>query len=263
MTDHVVTQFHEHHAEIILNRLDKRNAINWAMMDAISAALDEIEAMGGFRAIILRGEGAHFSAGIDLLGFQNTSERFGEGWRENLFPLTAAYQAVTNKLESCTIPTICLMHGISYGLALELALACDFRIAAEDTRMGLIETRVGLIPDVGGTARLTRLIGIARAKEYIMTGKEFKLDDAERWGVVNYVVAQDQVLAKAHELIAELAAAAPLAVRFAKLAINDMLDISSALKFEAWAQAQLIMSEDFAVGVQAMLTKQPAAWKAK
>lgn len=263
MTDLVITQFHEHYAEIILNRLDKRNAINWEMMAAIGAAVDEIEARGGLRAVLLRGEGPHYSSGIDLTGFLSTSARFGEGWRENLFPLTAAYQEVANKLERCTIPTICLMHGVSYGLAFELALACDFRIAAEGTRMGLIESRVGLIPDVGGTARLTRLVGIARAKEYIMTGKEIPLDAAERWGVVNYVVPQENLLAKAEALIGELAAAAPLAVRFAKLAINDMLDISSALRFEAWAQAQLIRSEDFATGVQAMLTKQPAEWKAK
>ncbi len=263
MTDLIVTRIFDQHAEIVLNRPDKRNAINDAMMQGISAALDSVEKLPNMRAILFRGEGPHFSAGIDITGLLDASARFGEGWRQNLFPLTAAYQEVANKLERCTVPTICLMHGFCLGMGFELALACDLRIAAVGARMGLPESRLGLIPDVGGTARLTRLVGIARAKEYVMTGKEFALEDAERWGVVNHVVAAEDLQLKAEQLIAELSAAAPLAVRFAKLTINDMTDIQQWLKIEAWAQMHLIQSEDFINGAQAMMLKQQPDWQGK
>jgi enoyl-CoA hydratase/carnithine racemase len=213
--------------------------------------------------VLLRGEGTGFSAGIDLMGFSDLIERFGENWRDNLFPLTAAYQAVVNKFERCSLPVIALLHGYCLGLGFELALACDFRIAAEGTKIGLPETRLGIIPDVGGTTRLTRLIGTARAKELIMTGRNVDLNDAERWGLVNYLVPADQLMSKAESLAAEIAQSAPLAVSYAKRVINGISDLDRGLSLEAWAQSVLMRSEDFANGVQAMLLKQPVEWKGK
>jgi enoyl-CoA hydratase/carnithine racemase len=253
----------DHLIEIVINRPEKRNAINWPMMEELSAAIDSIEKMNGARAVLLRGEGTGFSAGIDLMGFSDLIERFGENWRDNLFPLTAAYQAVVNKFERCSLPVIALLHGYCLGLGFELALACDFRIAAEGTKIGLPETRLGIIPDVGGTTRLTRLIGTARAKELIMTGRNVDLNDAERWGLVNYLVPADQLMSKAESLAAEIAQSAPLAVSYAKRVINGISDLDRGLSLEAWAQSVLMRSEDFANGVQAMLLKQPVEWKGK
>lgn len=263
MNTFIQTQQREHTFEIVLNRPDKRNAINWSMMMDLDAAITEAEKAAGIRAVIIRGEGSSFSAGIDFTSFTESSEYFGENWRDNLFPLTAAYQRVTNKIANCSLPTIALLHGYCLGLGFEIALACDFRIATAGTRIGLPETRLGIIPDVGGTTRLTHLVGIARAKEYIMTGKNIDLDDAERLGIVNSVVPSAELLAKCESLVGELGQAAPLAVSYAKRVIDGISDMEHGLQLEAWAQNALIRSQDFEVGVQAMLTKELPQWKGK
>lgn len=253
----------DHLIEIVINRPEKRNAINWPMMEDLSAAIDSVERTKGARVVLLRGEGTGFSAGIDLMSFSDLIERFGENWRDNLFPLTAAYQAVVNKFEHCSLPIIALLHGYCLGLGFELALACDFRIAAEGAKIGLPETRLGMIPDVGGTTRLTQLIGPARAKELIMTGRNVNLNDAERWGLVNYVVPVEELMSKAENLASEISQSAPLAVSYTKRVIDGITDLERGLSLEAWAQSVLMRSDDFSAGVQAMLLKQPAEWKGK
>lgn len=259
----VQMQQRENIFEIFLNRPEKRNALNWVMMRELDDAINEAEKATSVRAIIIRGMGNGFSAGIDVNSFAASSEQFGEQWRENLFPLTTAYQRVTNKIAQCSLPTIALLHGYCLGLGFEVALACDFRIAASGTKMGLPEARLGIIPDVGGTTRLTRLVGVARAKEFVMTGKNFDLNDAERWGILNAVVPPEDLLLKGEALVAELVQAAPLAVSYAKRVIEELADIERGLQLEGWAQSQLIRTQDFEVGVEAMLTKQTPQWKGK
>jgi enoyl-CoA hydratase/carnithine racemase len=122
---------------------------------------------------------------------------------------------------------------------------------------------LGIIPDVGGTTRLTRLVGPSRAKELIMTGRNVDLNAAERWGIVNYIVPPDELLAKAESLAAELAQAAPLAVSYAKRVIDGLADVDRGLQLEAWAQSHLMRTQDFEIGAQAMLTKQSPEWKGK
>jgi enoyl-CoA hydratase/carnithine racemase len=261
MNDTIRLHQREHLVEIVLNRPEKRNALHFEMLQSLGAAFDTVERLEGARAVILRGEGSAFSAGIDLTHFLQASEHFGDHWRDNLFPLTAAYQAVTHKIERCTLPVIAAIHGACLGLGMEIALACDFRIAAEGATLSLPETRIGIIPDVGGTARLVKLIGTARAKEYIMTGRRFPLDEAERWGLLNAVVPVDQLLARAEALASELAGAAPLAVAAAKRVIDGMTDLERGLALEAWAQSALIRSDDFLRGVEAALNKQTPVWK--
>ncbi|GAB4515977.1 MAG: enoyl-CoA hydratase-related protein [Anaerolineae bacterium] len=256
-------QQQDHIFEIVIDRPEKRNALNLALMRELEAAIEAAERAEGVRVVIIRGEGTGFSAGIDLMDWSAMVDEFGEKWRENLFPTTAALQGILNKVERSTYPVIALLHGYCLGMAFELALACDFRIAAEGTKLGLPETRLGLIPDVGGTTRLTRLIGQGRAKELIMTGRQFSTDLAERWGMVNAVVPEDQLLAKGHELAAELVAAAPLAVSYAKRVIDSIADIDRGLQLEAWAQSVLMRTEDFQNGAQAMMLRQPVEWQGR
>lgn len=267
MTDHIVTQ-HEHQIfEIILNRSEERNALNLPLLRELDAALDHAEALfndGQARVLILRAEGRMFSSGIDLMNLSEYIALFGEHWQQNLFATTQLLQNILNKLERHSLPSIALLHGYCLGSGLELALACDFRVVAERTRLALPEARLGIIPDVGGTTRLTKLIGPSRAKEFILTGKPFDLADAERWGLVNYVVPAEELSAKAHELAGELKQSAPLAVAYGKRVINDLVDTHSGQQIEAWAQAQLFRTEDFLNGVQAMLTKSgPVDWQGK
>ena len=267
MSSLIRTQQRDAIFEIILDREDKRNALNWDMMQQISQALDDAEWAyneSGARVLIIRAEGRAFSSGIDLESFLDQGNIFGENWRRNLFPTTQTFQTIFNKIEDHSLPSICVMHGYCLGMGFEMALACDFRYAADRTKFSLPETRLGIIPDVGGTTRLTKLIGPSRAKELIMTGRNFDTDLAEAWAIVNHVAPKDEILAKAEAFAAEISLSAPMAVSFSKRVINDIIDNGRDLKTEAYAQAQLIQSEDFENGVRAMITKTyPVEWKGR
>ncbi len=263
MTELILTQSNGALFEIILNRADKRNAINWPMLTALEAALEVAEKTPGVRAVLLRGEGPGFSAGIDLAAFMELPQAFGENWRANMLSVTGAFQRVLNRFERSSLPSIALLHGFALGLGLELALACDFRLAAAGARLGLPEARLGLIPDVGGTTRLTRLVGPARAKELILTGRAIEAEMAERWGIVNAVAPAAELRAQGEALANEIAQCAPLAVSYGKRVIDGFADIDRGLQLEAWAQNFLIQTEDFGAGVQAMLAKAPAEWKGR
>lgn len=175
--------------------------------------------------------------------------------------ITREFQAVLNRLEQLPVPTIALLHGYCLGLAMELSLACDIRIAAEGTQLGLPETRLGIIPDVGGTTRLTRLIGPGRAKEVIFTGGQMDAAQAAVWGIVNHVVPADQLLEKGEAVAAEILKAAPLAVGMAKKVINGLVDLEKGLTLEGWAQNQLFKTDDFMEAVQSFLMKRPPDFK--
>jgi enoyl-CoA hydratase/carnithine racemase len=260
MTDFVLVQTLDQVFEIALNRPEKRNAIHWPLMEALGQAMDQAEKTPGVRVVFIRGEGAAFSSGIDLTAFGEIAESFGENWRERMPSVTAAFQGVLNKVERCTLPTIALLRGFALGLGFELALACDFRIAARHTRMGLPEAHLGLIPDVGGTTRLMRLVGPSRAKELILTGRIFTPEEAERWGLVNRVAPASELLEAGRAFAQEIAASAPLAVSHAKNVINQLADVERGLQLEALAQTHLIQTEDFTTGVQAMLAKSTPQW---
>ena len=263
MSELVLTQQRDTIFEIILNRPDKRNAMNDLLIGELDTAVTQANRTPGIRTVIIRGEGKVFSAGIDVSNLLGLAEKYGPHWQQRMRGITDDYQAVHTRLERLEVPTIALLHGYCLGLAMELALACDIRIAAEGTQMGLPETRLGIIPDVGGTTRLTRLVGPARAKELIFTGRHFDMAYAERWGIVNYVVPADQLMAKAEELAAEINQAAPLAVGMAKRVIDGLSDIDRGLMLEGWAQSQLMSSEDFLEGAQSFMMKRPPQFKGK
>lgn len=249
--------------EIILNRPEKRNALDVPLYEAFDTAVKQANKTPNIRAVIIRGEGKAFSAGIDFSNLLGMAERHGDHWQTRMRSITDEFQAVLNRLERTELPTIALLHGYCLGMAMELALACDIRIATPDTMMGLPETRLGIIPDVGGTTRLVRLVGPGRAKELIFTGRQFKAEQAERWGIVNYTMAQDKLMGKAEELVAEIAQAAPLAVGMAKRVIDGLSDIDRGLMLEGWAQSQLMSSEDFMEGAQSFMMKRQPAWKGR
>ena len=259
----VLTRSQDQVFEILLNRPEKRNAINWPLMLALGEAIDQAEMTPNIRAVLIRGEGPVFSSGIDLIAFPELAETFGENWREGIDRVTRAFQSILNKVERCTFPTIALLRGFALGLGFELALACDFRIAVRHTKMALPETRLGLIPDVGGTTRLVHLVGPARAKEIILTGRTIDLEKAEAWGLVNAVVPDKELLPTGIALAEEIANSAPLAVSYAKQVINQLADIERGLQLEALAQIHLMQTEDTMTGVQAMLTKTKPKWRGK
>lgn len=250
MTDLVLTAQRGPIFEITLNRPEKRNAINLEMLGELDSAVTQASRASSVRAVWVRGAGPMFSAGIDLNTLARLADRYGPEWLERSRTITEDVQAVLTRLERLEVPTLALLHGYCLGLAFELALACDLRLATEGTRLGLPETRLGIIPDAGGTTRLTRLVGPARAKELIFTGRQFDAALAERWGLVNAVVAPADLEARAAELTDEIGQAAPLAVGAAKRVIDGLADIDRGLMLEAFAQSGLFAGQDFARRMQ-------------
>ncbi|MFQ5398808.1 MAG: enoyl-CoA hydratase/isomerase family protein [Anaerolineae bacterium] len=263
MSQLVYTQQHDTLFEIVLNRPDKRNAINMALFEQFDAAVVEANRTPGLRAVLIRGEGAAFSAGIDVSNLLLLAEKYGPQWQQRARSITDEFQRVLTRLERLELPTIALIHGYCLGLAMELVLACDIRVAAEGCKLGLPETRLGMIPDVGGTTRLVRLVGPARAKELIFTGRRIDANLAERWGIVNYVVPANELRKKGEALAEEISQAAPLAVGMAKRVIDGLSDIDRGLMLEAWAQSQLFSSEDFIEAAQSFIAKRPPQFKGK
>ncbi len=251
-----------------LNRPEKRNAINQAMLRAIPEALDELD-RPDVRAIIIYGEGQAFSAGIDFTSLANdTGAKGGAGGgpdMQRFRRFVHESQASLNRLESIEKPVIGALHGFVGGLGLELALACDARIAAVGARLGMPEVRIGLVPDVGGTTRLTRTVGYARSKELIMTARMITAEDAERIGLVNRVVAEGAHLAAAEELAREMARNAPMAVGLAKRIIDQGhgLDKMTFQELEVLAQSSLLMTEDFKEGASALAERRDPRFKGR
>lgn len=263
MTDLILTQQRDTVFEIVLNRPEKRNAINMEMLRGLATAVTTANRTPNLRVVIIRGEGKAFSAGIDVSALLGLAQSHGPHWQTRMRSITDEFQAILTRLERLELPTIALLHGYCLGLALELALACDIRIAAADTKLGLPETLLGIIPDVGGTTRLTRLVGPARAKELIFTGRQMDAAQAEAWGLLNYVVPGAELESRAVELVAEISRAAPLAVGMAKRVIDGLADVDRGLMLEGWAQSQLCNTQDFLEGAQAFMQKRPPRWQAR
>lgn len=261
MPELVLTVQHHDVFEITLNNPAKRNAISWELAQALLAAIEQAAQSPGVRAVVVRGAGSMFSAGIDLGDLLALPGRYGATWQRQFRTMTDDWQRLTTRIERLELPTIAVLHGMTLGLGLEIALACDFRIAAAETRLGLPETRLGIIPDVGGTTRLTRLVGVGRAKELIMTGRTFSAADAERWGMINQIGPPDELDALTNALVRELTQAAPLAVGMAKRVIDGMFDTERGLLLEGWAQSQLVRTSDFAEGIQAAIARRAAEFQ--
>jgi enoyl-CoA hydratase/carnithine racemase len=255
-------------AYVALNRPEKRNAISDEVLRALPVALEQADRRE-VRAIILYGEGAVFSAGIDFTSLaSDTAAQSGAGGGPDLTRFrhfVHRSQQALDALERIEKPVIGALHGYVGGLGLELALACDARIAAVGTRLGMPEVRIGLVPDVGGTTRLTRTVGYAMAKELIMTARMIDAEAAERIGLVNRVVAAGTHLAAAEELAREIARNAPLAVGLAKriIDIGHGADKSTFMDLEALAQSSLFQTEDFREGATALAQRRDPKFKGR
>jgi len=199
---------------VVLNRPEKRNAMNQELLLALTQALRDAAADGDVHCVVLRGEGPAFSAGVDLveLGGQATDPNGAATLR----PFRAVFLGVANLCEEMPKPVICQIHGACLGGALEVALGCDLRVVAAGARLGLPEVRLGLIPDVGGCSRLPAVVGLGRAKELIMTGRELGAEEAERIGLANRVASPEDLDRVTAELAEGLTAGAPVAVGHAK-----------------------------------------------
>jgi enoyl-CoA hydratase/carnithine racemase len=237
---------------LVLNRPEKRNALNRELIAALGSAIETAAADDGVRVLILRGEGPMFSAGMDLGDLRDLAED-PAGLRAYRRPLLKWW----NLLEEMPKPTIAVIHGAALGGAFELALACDFRVMAEDAVAGIMEVRVGLLPDVGGCSRLPAVVGLGNAKELIMTGKVIDGREAHRIGFANRIAPTDALDDATEAFAGELLACAPRAVGLAKRIMDAAAKpaLAVTLEQEVAAQETLAAGEDFAEGTRAFFEK--------
>lgn len=244
-------------AFIAFNRPEKRNAINREVLRALVDAVGAAERDRAVRAIVLYGEGRVFSAGVDFGMLAGDVE--GGGERVPFRAQVGDMQALVTRLEAVEKPIVAAMHRYVPGLALEVALACDLRIATDDCELGLPEVKVGLVPDVGGTTRLVRTVGYAKAKELILTGRMIEADEAFRIGLVNEVAPSGTHVEAAARLAEEIAQNAPLAVGLAKRLVDlgASTDKHTFQAMELLAQSILVPTDDAREGARALAERRP------
>ncbi len=200
---------------VVLNRPEKRNAMSQELLRALGEALREAAAEESVHCVLLRGEGPVFSAGVDLVELAASAGEVG-----HMRTFRNVFLECANLCEEMPKPVVCQIHRTCVGGALEVALGCDLRIASSDASFGLPEVKFGIIPDVGGSTRLPAVVGLGRAKELIMTARLIDAAEAERIGLVNRVVAPEQLEQAAQALVEELLANSHVAVGRAKRVID-------------------------------------------
>ena len=238
-------------ATVTINRPEKNNAISMEMRAEFRTLSDDLYANEAVRVVVFTGTGKTFSVGADVSTFETD-------WNTPVFRAnTRLLTSFFNDLEALEKPLIAAINGTCVGGGLELALACDLRIAARSARFGLPENNLGLIPGIGGCSRLVKLVGFGRAKELVLTGEIVGADEALRFGLVNRVVDDDALASEAGALAARLAGKAPQALGLAKRVIQSCVsaDLYTARTLESFGQSILIKTADHREGVRAFREK--------
>jgi enoyl-CoA hydratase len=244
-------------AVVTVNRPEVRNALDADTWQELSGLIDDLEKDDSIRIVIITGAGEKaFVAGADIRSLRERSMAAtlrGEG------------QRILNRWEAMEKVSIAAINGFALGGGCELALACDIRIAAEKAVLGLPEINLAIVPGAGGTQRLTRQVGLGKAKEMILTGDLLNAREALAIGLVNKVVPDAELMTSAREMARKILAKGPLAVKLAKAAINSgaNADLQTALVIERLAQTVLFGTEDRREGIDAFLEKRPAVYRGK
>jgi enoyl-CoA hydratase len=244
-------------ALVTLDRPQVMNALSFALLRELADALARLDDDPACGAIVIGGAGERaFAAGVDI---RELAAQTPESLRD-LDPF-----AVFERIPTMRVPVIAAVRGFALGGGFELALACDLIVASEDAQLGLPELGLGVIPGAGGTQRLPRAIGRARALELILTGRRIPADEAERLGLVASVVPAGETVQRALEVAARIAAAAPLAVTAAKAAVNaaSALPLDEGIRLERSRFADLFATDDVREGMTAFLEKRPASWSGR
>jgi methylglutaconyl-CoA hydratase len=238
-------------AIIKLNRADAANALSLELLDGLNKTFTVMQNDKSIRCVVITGAGEKaFCAGADL------KERSGMKEDEVRSTVKLIGDTIT-AVENLPQPVIAALNGSAFGGGLELALACDIRIAADHTKLGLTETSLGIIPGAGGTQRLPRLIGIAKAKELILTARKVDAYEADRLGLISRICDSQRLMDEAISIATEIARNAPLALVAAKKAINLGIDsdLATGLKIEEMCYGTIISSRDRLEGLQAFKEK--------
>ena len=244
---------------LTVNRPDKLNAISNELTSELRSLLGELEKEEKLRVLVITGAGDKaFVAGADIKELVDRDARIGRR-------VSRERQEVFSRLENLPVPVIAAVNGYALGGGLELALACNIRICSEKAQFGAPEVKLGIIPGDGGTQRLPRLIGLGRAMEMILTGDFIDAQEAHRIGLVNGVYSPEELMDKAMELAQKIASRPPLAIRYAKEAVNRSQegDTASGFSLESYLHALTCTTEDKKEGVAAFLEKRKGKFKGK
>jgi enoyl-CoA hydratase len=255
--ENIIFQVEEGIATITFNRPKALNALNNALLDELSMALDKIAGDEAIRVLILTGAGEKsFVAGADITELARFNPLQGKQF-------SSKGQLIISKLQDLSIPVVAAVNGFALGGGSEIALACDFIYAAETATFGLPEINLGIMPGFGGSQRLPRLIGINQAKEMIFTGKMIKADEALAMGLVNKVCPAPALMDEVLKTAKIMAAKGRVSLRAAKQAVNSGLNVELGvgLKIECDAFSMCMTSEDAKEGTRAFLEKRKPAFK--
>jgi len=256
----VLYELSDHVAELTLNRPENRNSMTPDVLEGLAEGIARVRADRDVRCLIVTGRGRSFCAGAD---FRSRARRGDDSLapHERSF---AAYEPFLKVLE-VEVPVIAALNGHAIGGGLGLAVVCDLRVANRDAKYGANFVRLGLHPGMATTYLLPRLMGVARASEFLLTGRIVTGAEAAEAGLVNYAVAADEVLPRARALAREIASAAPLAVRWTKRSIYRHLDWDppEAARFEAHVQSRSFETEDHREGVAALLEKREPVFRGR
>ena len=239
-------------ARLVLNRTYRANALNLDFIIDIGRALDDLEKRDDARCVVITGAGANFSGGADV-------SSFAAGKIEAVMVFTEAGQNLSTRIETYPKPIIAAINGPAMGGGFEMVLACDIRIMSKKAQLRLPELNLGLTPGLGGTQRLIRLIGAARAKEMVLLAEPIMADKALEWGIVNFIAEADQFEALVEETAKKLANGAPLAQKMAKAAFyyGSQADQRTGLFIEAAVSGDLMFTRDLNEGLTSMNYRRP------
>lgn len=258
MYENVILERKDRVAVLTVNRPDKLNALNAPTRADIGAALDELRTDESIRVVIITGAGEKaFIAGADIAEFAGRTAHQQRAVMQQM--------RVFSQMEEFPKPVIAAINGFCLGGGCELALACDLRIASNKAKLGQPEINLGIIPGGGGTQRLTRLVGEGKSMELILTGKIIGADEALAIGLVNEVVAPEDLMARAHEVANGIAEKSPIALQAAKDAVKTAAraNLREGLDREIDLFALCFASEDKEEGVTAFLEKRKADFKGR
>jgi enoyl-CoA hydratase/carnithine racemase len=244
---------------LALNRPEQSNALRLQTLEETCLALDGLSAESTVRAIILRGEGKHFCAGADFRFLDQLVQTPGPQIQSDIYRF---FQGAARRIYDCPKPTIALVTGAAVTVGCELALACDFRVLAEDARLQESWIKLGLLPPLGGLFLLPRLIGLGRASQMVLRGESVPAQQALNMGLASEVVAREQLQQRGRELATELACLPPLAYSAIKQGLHRGLDSSMQNEWQSnvIAQAALLSTEDFREGLAAVKERRVPAF---
>jgi enoyl-CoA hydratase/3-hydroxyacyl-CoA dehydrogenase len=228
-------------------------------MEELSDVLDTAEKDSSIKCVVITGEGDRsFSAGADLTMFLKVTPVKAEEF-------SRAGQKLLARIEEMSKPVIAAINGFALGGGLELALACDFRVAAEHAELGSPEILRGIIPGMGGTQRLVRIVGLAKAKEMIMLGNMIKAEEALKIGLVHKVVLYEKLRDEVKALATKLSEGPPVALKYVKYALNfgTQVPLDAGLRIESGLMGLAFSTEDLKEGVEAFMTRRKAEFKGK